>query len=160
MKKKVVSLVIASVLSLISVILLIYLAVQTIALVSSADTQVNSFPWYGFVPGIVLLALIAVPLILVVCFEISDLRKGRDPHALAPNGDKKIFWTSLSLLVVLLTTHIAFVSFYASGTKIWFSPLESNSGVVIFSLIVALISAYPVWICLAFNPFRKARITA
>ena len=42
--KKVVSLVIASVLSLISIVLLIYFAVQTIVLVSSADTQVTSFP--------------------------------------------------------------------------------------------------------------------
>ena len=158
--KKVVSLVIASVLSLISIILLIYLAVQTIVLVSSADTQATSFPWYGFVPGIILLALVAVPLILLACFEISDLRKGHDPRAMVPNGDKRIFWTSLSLLVVLLAIYIVFVSFYVSGTNLWFSPLGSDLGVVIFSLIVVLAAAYPVWNCLSFNPFRKAKTTA
>ena len=158
--KKVVSLVIASVLSLISIVLLIYFAVQTIVLVSSADTQVTSFPWYGFVPGIVFLALVAVPLILLVCFEISNLRKGHDPRVMVSNGDKRIFWTSLSLLVVLLAIYIFFVSFYVSGTSVWFSPLGSDLGVVVFSLIIALDAAYPVWNCLLFNPFRKARITA
>ena len=158
--KKVVRLVIASVLSLISIVLLIYFAVQTIVLASSADTQVTSFPWYGFVPGIVLLALVAVPLILLACFEISDLRKGHDPRAMVSNGDKRIFWTSLSLLVVLLAIYIFFVSFYVSGTSVWFSPLGSDLSVVVFSLIIALETAYPVWNCVLFNPFRKARITA
>ena len=158
--KKVVRLVIASVLSLISIVLLIYFAVQTLVLVSSADTQVTSFPWYGFVPGIVLLALVAVPLILLACFEISDLRKGHDPRAMVSNGDKRIFWTSLSLLVVLLAIYIFFVSFYVSGTSVWFSPLGSDLSVVVFSLVVALAASYPVWNCLLFNPFRKARITA
>ena len=158
--KKVVSLVLASVLSLISIILLIYFAVQTIVLVSSANPQATSFPWYGFVPGIVLLALVAVPLILLACFEISDLRKGHDPRAMVSNGDKRIFWTSLSLLVVLLAIYIFFVSFYVSGTSVWFSPLGSDLSVVVFSLIIALETAYPVWNCLLFNPFRKAKITA
>lgn len=158
--KKVVSLVIASVLSLISIVLLFYFAVQTIVLVSSADTQVTSFPWYGFVPGIVLLALVAVPLILLACFEISDLRKGHDSRAMVSDGDKRIFWTSLSLLVVLLAIYIFFVSFYVSGTNVWFSPLGSDLDVVVFSLVVALAAAYPVWNCLSFNPFRKAKITA
>ena len=158
--KKVVNLVIASVLSLISIILLIYFAVQTIVLVSSANPQATSFPWYGFVPGIVLLALVAVPLILLACFEISDLRKGHDPHVSVSNGDKRIFWTSLSLLVVLLAIYIFFVSFYVSGTSVWFSPLGSDLDVVFFSLVIALDAAYPVWNCLSFNPFRKAKITA
>lgn len=158
--KKVVSLVIASVLSLISIILLIYFAVQTIVLASSANPQVTSFTWYGFVPGIVLLALIAVPLLLLVCFEISNLRKGHDPRAMVSNGDKRIFWTSLSLLAVLLAIYIFFVSFYVSGTSVWFSPLGSDLSVVVFSLVVALDAAYPVWNCLSFNPFRKARIAA
>ena len=158
--KKVVNLVIASVLSLISIILLIYFAVQTIVLVSSANPQATSFPWYGFVPGIVLLALVAVPLILLACFEISDLRKGHDPRVMVSNGDKRIFWTSLSLLVVLLAIYIFFVSFYVSGTNVWFSPLGSDLSVVVFSLIIALETAYPVWNCLLFNPFRKAKITA
>ena len=158
--KKVVNLVIASVLSLISIILLIYFAVQTIVLVSSANPQVTSFPWYGFVPGIVLLALVTVPLILLVCFEISNLRKGHDSRAMVSNGDKRIFWTSLSLLVVLLAIYIFFVSFYVSGTSVWFSPLGSDLSVVVFSLVVALDAAYPVWNCLSFNPFRKARIAA
>lgn len=158
--KKVVRLVIASVLSLISIILLIYFAVQTIVLVSSANPQATSFPWYGFVPGIVLLALVTVPLILLVCFEISNLRKGHDSRAMVSNGDKRIFWTSLSLLVVLLAIYIFFVSFYVSGTSVWFSPLGPDLSVVVFSLIIALETAYPVWNCLLFNPFRKARITA
>ena len=158
--KQVVNLVIASVLSLISIILLIYFAVQTIVLVSSANPQATSFPWYGFVPGIVLLALVAVPLILLACFEISDLRKGHDPRVMVSNGDKRIFWTSLSLLVVLLAIYIFFVSFYVSGTNVWFSPLGSDLSVVVFSLIIALETAYPVWNCLLFNPFRKAKITA
>lgn len=158
--KKVVNLVIASVLSLISIILLIYFAVQMIVLVSSANPQATSFPWYGFVPGIVLLALVAVPLILLACFEISDLRKGHDPRVMVSNGDKRIFWTSLSLLIVLLAIYIFFVSFYVSGTKVWFSPLGSDLSVVVFSLVVALDAAYPVWNCLLFNPFRKAKITA
>ena len=158
--KKVVSLVLASVLSLISIILLIYFAVQTIVLVSSANPQATSFPWYGFVPGIVLLALVAVPLILLACFEISDLRKGHEPRAMVSNGNKRIFWTSLSLLVVLLAIYIFFVSFYVSGTSVWFSPLGPDLSVVVFSLVVALDAAYPVWNCLLFNPFRKARIAA
>ena len=158
--KKVVNLVIASVLSLISIILLIYFAVQMIVLVSSANPQATSFPWYGFVPGIVLLALVAVPLILLACFEISDLRKGHDPRVMVSNGDKRIFWTSLSPLIVLLARHIFFVSFYVSGTNVWFSPLGSDLSVVVFSLIIALDAAYPVWNCLLFNPFRKAKITA
>ena len=158
--KKVVNLVIASVLSLISISRLIYFAVRTIVLVSSANPQATSFPWYGFVPGIVLLALVAVPLILLACFEISDLRKGHDPRVMVSNGDKRIFWTSLSLLIVLLAIYIFFDSFYVSGTKVWFSPLGSDLSVVVFSLVVALDAAYPVWNCLLFNPFRKAKITA
>ena len=77
MKKYVVGLAIASAFSLVAVSLFVYFVIQTIALAFFVDPLTTSFPWYGYCPTMLFLALIAVPMILVgEKYLNTELRSG------------------------------------------------------------------------------------
>lgn len=152
-KKYVVGLLISSVLCAIAVPVFVYLIVQTVSLAFFVDPRSTSFPWYGFLPAMISLVLIMVPVVLVIAFSASAIRASRASHPPLPKSDKGIFWSSIAMLIILLALYIFFAALYLSGSHVWFAVIGTDRELLLLTLITVLLAVFPVWNCFAFHPF-------
>ncbi|MGN1261642.1 MAG: hypothetical protein ACI4UT_01065 [Candidatus Enteromonas sp.] len=153
MKKYLVGLLISSVLCAIAVPVFVYLIVQTVSLAFFVDPRSTSFPWYGFLPAMISLVLIMIPVVLVVAFSASAIRKSRLTHSPVQNANKGIFWSSIALLITLLALYIFSAALHLSGSHVWFAVIGTDRGLLLLTLITVLLAVFPVWNCFAFHPF-------
>ena len=157
MKKYVVGLAIASAFSLVAVSLFVYFVIQTIALAFFVDPLTTSFPWYGYCPTMLFLALIAVPMILVVAFSVSAIRKSRLTHSPVQNANKGIFWSSIALMVALFAVYVLYATLYAFDIHVWIAKIGTDRGLLLLTVIIVALAVFPAWNCFTFSLFHKEK---
>lgn len=134
--------------------LVILLLVSTIQMLGW-DERANSFPKLGFLPFIIFLLIVLIPLILNFATETKAIVSVKKGKGIDPLFNKKMFFPNIALAAFLLATFaFVLVLFVFHINPRFFSAVDKEL-MIIYSLIILLLLSYPLAFCLKFCPFKK-----
>ena len=134
--------------------LVVFFIISSISIISSPYT---SFPWWMWIPLIIILLILIVPACIILINEIAILRSKTINNEQIMKLNSRIFNSSICCIILysiyLIANLVLFllkkqIKFYIFGTSHLYEFL-----VVIFLILICLV--YPVVHCIKFNKKQK-----